>query len=262
MPESRASSLARRPVSRRRSVRYRYPAAMMELAVLLAARSGKQFAAQLLRLPLSTVYRWHVDRRGAPVQTDTAPDALLAACSARGFNVEAAAAILGLRLPAEYNAGVGSIVQPKSATVSDDAAKPQRCAGNEDARIAAARKQIDRCYYARLSCQALATSAHMTKWHFIRTFGALVGASPYNYLMQVRVAHAKRLLRTTPHSLQTVAAAVGFDSPSSLCRAFVNVEGIRVSDFCEGLRLGHASSPLHGGGTPSKEEIDHASHPA
>jgi transcriptional regulator GlxA family with amidase domain len=132
------------------------------------------------------------------------------------------------------------------------------------ARIGAARKQIDRCYYTRLSCQSLAETARMTKWHFIRTFGALVGTSPYNYLMHVRVAHAKRLLRATTHSLQTIAAAVGFDTASSLCRAFVSVEGASIANFCGSLRLGHnGADPLpYDLMPPSKEADDHATYSA
>src|SRR4029078_2418204 len=106
------------------------------------------------------------------------------------------------------------------------------------ARVALARSEIDRHYYSQLSCEMLAGIAGMSRFHFIRTFKAAFSVAPYHYLMQVRIHHAKLLLSTTQQPLDAVAAAVGFDSQSSMCKAFRSIEGVSLATFFRGVRLG------------------------
>ena len=78
----------------------------------------------------------------------------------------------------------------------------------------------------------------MSRFHFIRTFKSAFATAPYHYLMKVRIQHARQLLSTTAQPLDTVAGAVGFDSQSSLCKAFRSVEGVSLSSYFRGMRLG------------------------
>jgi AraC family transcriptional regulator len=105
-------------------------------------------------------------------------------------------------------------------------------------RLRSARNEIEQRYYAPLSCEQLAGIAGMSRFHFIRMFKSAFGVAPYRYLMQVRVGHARQLLSTTPQPLDVIAAAVGFDSPSLLSKAFKSIEGISLGKAFRGVRLG------------------------
>lgn len=99
-------------------------------------------------------------------------------------------------------------------------------------RLEAARREIDARYFSALDCRALASTARMSRHHFIRVFGDLFGMSPYRYLLHVRVRAAKRLLLCSREPIDVIAAGVGFRSGPSLNRAFKQSEGASISAFC------------------------------
>ena len=239
---------------RRRQVRLSYPTVFVDLALYLAQRHGRSRTAKTLGLPLSTIYRWHDERRlllarSGACAPAVCPERLVADCEAHGFDlrtrvrrlVPVAAAVAPdaeLReapAPAPVTAAPAALALPVHGP-ANSIAPPG--AASFHARVRRARDEIDQRYYAPLSCEHLAGIAGMSRFHFIRRFKQVYAVAPYHYLMQVRVRHARMLLGTTHQPLDAVAAAVGFDSPSSLCKAFKSVEGISLSAFFRGVRLG------------------------
>ena len=105
-------------------------------------------------------------------------------------------------------------------------------------RIVQAKLFIDSNYAERIDAGEIADEACYSKFHFIRTFKAAFAVAPYHYLMQVRIHHARLLLGTTQQPLDAVAAAVGFDTQSSMCKAFRSIEGVSLATFFRGVRLG------------------------
>lgn len=250
---------------RRRQVRLSYPQAFVELALLLALRHGRRNCARVLALPLSTVYRWLEHHRRQPERIQRIErsdrawlDELIDACAAHGFDLRER--VQTLEAPGGHEDGQDnprSIFRARSplrAAAAPGTPPPAiairtQPAGGANAplapsvqgRVALARSEIDRHYYSQLSCEMLAGLAGMSRFHFIRTFKTAFGVAPYHYLMQVRIHHAKLLLGTTQQPLDAVAAAVGFDTQSSLCKAFRSIEGVSLATFFHGVRLG--SSP-------------------
>jgi len=249
---------------RRRQVRLSYPQAFVELALLLALRHGRRNCARVLGLPLSTVYRWlehyrhQPDRIARIERSDHAwLDELVGACEAHRFDLRER---IGTLEP--FAAGNDAGSNPRSifrapsllrsgAPPAAGMAPPATASGTlpfrrrsaplsapVQARVALARNEIDRHYYSQLSCEMLAGIAGMSRFHFIRTFKAAFAVAPYHYLMQVRIHHAKVLLSTTQQPLDAVAAAVGFDTQSSMCKAFRSIEGVSLAAFFHGVRLG------------------------
>lgn len=221
--------------------------------MLLALRHGRRRSARAMAVPLSTVYRWLDRHRRQPdrlVRIDRGgPDwfaARIADCEAHGFDLRArigtveplarslepAPPLRSASAPAERQSdGAGAAVEATRPIASPLSATAR-------AGVQLARDTIDRHYYAPLSCERLAGLAGMSRFHFIRSFKAAHATAPYHYLLQVRIHHAKALLSATSQPLDAIAAAVGFDSPSSLSKAFRGVEGVSLSAYFHGMRLG------------------------
>ena len=238
---------------RHRQVRLGYPQAFIELTVLLALRHGRRRSARAMAVPLSTVYRWLELHRRQPdrlIRIDRGgPDwfaARIADCEAHGFDLRARIGLVephvtrSVPLPTPADARPALVAANGNEFAAHGAARHQAAPLSAAARagVRLAREEIERHYYSPLSCERLAALAGLSRFHFIRSFHAACGVAPYRYLMQVRIRHAKVLLGTTAQPLDTIAAAVGFDSPSSLAKAFRSVEGVSLSACFHGMRLG------------------------
>jgi AraC-like DNA-binding protein len=143
---------------------------------------------------------------------------------------------------------IGQLAFPRGATSDVEASaemlsetrgarpSPPRC------RVLLAKMEIEQHYYTRLSCESLAHSVGMTKFHFIKTFRAAFGTSPYQYLNQVRVRHATHMLALTNQPLRLVAASVGFSTASSLARAFKRFAGASPANLMH--KIAPAAAPV------------------
>jgi transcriptional regulator GlxA family with amidase domain len=78
----------------------------------------------------------------------------------------------------------------------------------------------------RLSVEDLAHRMAMSVRNFERVFTREVGTTPAQYVLQMRVEAARRLLERTERGQKQVAAAAGFRSVDVMRRAFVRLLGI------------------------------------
>lgn len=77
-----------------------------------------------------------------------------------------------------------------------------------------------------LSLDDLAAQTGLTKYHFMRCFKASTGRSPLQYVTELRVAQARRLLQTTALTMDAVARQSGFSSADHLARVFGKATGL------------------------------------
>lgn len=77
----------------------------------------------------------------------------------------------------------------------------------------------------------LAQRLEVSPSHLIRKFSACMGISPGQYLTQVRIHFAKRLLRSDSISLEMVAACTGFSNASYFGKVFRRVTGMSPSAY-------------------------------
>lgn len=68
--------------------------------------------------------------------------------------------------------------------------------------------------------ESLAQLARLSPYHFLRTFEALTGTTPHQYLMRTRLRHAAFRLRTEPSRILDIALDCGFGDVSNFNRAF------------------------------------------
>jgi AraC family transcriptional regulator len=71
-----------------------------------------------------------------------------------------------------------------------------------------------------LSIAAVAAACRLTPNHFGRCFKRSTGDTPYQYLTQLRLEEAKRLMLTAQRSLAEIALACGFGDQSHFTRTF------------------------------------------
>ncbi|AZM57116.1 AraC family transcriptional regulator [Streptomyces sp. WAC 01529] len=89
-----------------------------------------------------------------------------------------------------------------------------------------------------LSAAALAARMCLSERHFARVFKQETGTSPAEYVEAARVEAARRLLETTDHSLEQVAAAAGLGSVETLHRAFRRQLAITPAAYRRRFRVG------------------------
>jgi len=70
------------------------------------------------------------------------------------------------------------------------------------------------------SLESLAKSAGLSKFHFLRKYTQLAGASPADDVRRIRLSFAKDLLISTDEPLKNVAEKSGLSNETTLCRLF------------------------------------------
>jgi transcriptional regulator GlxA family with amidase domain len=86
---------------------------------------------------------------------------------------------------------------------------------------------------ARLTVEDLADRMAMSVRNFERVFTREVGTTPSQYVLQLRVEAARRLLERSNGGLKHVASAAGFGSVDVMRRAFVRLVGITPRRYRE-----------------------------
>ena len=90
---------------------------------------------------------------------------------------------------------------------------------------------MDRAYAEALDVAAIASVAHMSQAHFIRSFRAVFGETPHRYLQRRRVERSMFLLRETDRSITDICFDVGFTSRGTFIRTFREIVGEAPSDY-------------------------------
>jgi transcriptional regulator GlxA family with amidase domain len=96
-----------------------------------------------------------------------------------------------------------------------------------------ATQQIERAYSAMrelyaepVRLRAIASLIGLSPWQFSRSFHATAGVTFSQYLMQLRIDAAIRLMLETDKSLCDIALASGFGDQSNFSRLFLRSRGI------------------------------------
>lgn len=90
---------------------------------------------------------------------------------------------------------------------------------------------INQHFHKDLSIVQLAQKANLSPYHFIRVFTKETGVTPYQYLMDTRIAAAKFLLKTSDILVKDIAFRTGFQSESSFCTCFKKIEQLTPSEY-------------------------------
>jgi AraC-like DNA-binding protein len=114
------------------------------------------------------------------------------------------------------------------------AAHPGLLAGLADPCLARALRRLHADVAAHWTVAELAREAGLSRSAFSERFARKVGLPPMEYLIEWRMARARDLLRGGASSLETVAAAIGYQSASAFSTAFRRHVGQPPSGFVRG----------------------------
>ncbi len=81
----------------------------------------------------------------------------------------------------------------------------------------------------------IAAAAHMSPFHFLRTFKAVYRTTPMQFLAHKRATAAKRLLEQSDWSMSKIAAHVGLGSRTSLFRQVSSTYGMSPRELRSGI---------------------------
>ncbi len=111
---------------------------------------------------------------------------------------------------------------------------PQRrtpVSARDHKRISAALRHIEAHADDALDLDGLAAIAIMSKYHFLRSFRQVVGTTPYNYVLGLRLRRAAVRLSTSDMPVASVAFESGFGDLSTFNGRFRRLFGRTPSQF-------------------------------
>jgi AraC family transcriptional regulator len=97
--------------------------------------------------------------------------------------------------------------------------------------ISAALRRIEAQADEALSVAELARVAAMSPYHFLRTFRAVVGMTPHQFILHTRLHRAAVRLRRTSEQVSAIAFAAGFGDLSTFNRRFARIFGLSPSAY-------------------------------
>lgn len=101
----------------------------------------------------------------------------------------------------------------------------------DERRISAALRLIETRADEPLPLSEMASAAAMSPYHFLRSFRAIVGMTPHQYVLHTRLRRAAVRLRQSAESIAAIAYAAGFNDLSTFNRRFARIVGQSPSAY-------------------------------
>jgi AraC-like DNA-binding protein len=101
----------------------------------------------------------------------------------------------------------------------------------DERRISAALRRIEAAADETLTLADLAGATAMSPYHFLRTFRALVGMTPHQFVLRTRLHRAAVRLRRSDETVSAIAFDAGFNDLSTFNRRFRRVIGASPSAY-------------------------------
>lgn len=89
-----------------------------------------------------------------------------------------------------------------------------------------ARQYLERRYHTPITVDDVSREVALSPYHLIRVFKDTYNQTPYQYLVDLRIAKAKELLRNSDLSITDICASVGYNSLGSFSTLFRKATGV------------------------------------
>jgi AraC family transcriptional regulator len=121
---------------------------------------------------------------------------------------------------------VGTMVTVQVARDRSGGSKrPREPSKRDQQRVTGALRRIETQFHDPLSLRQLAADAAMSPYHFLRTFRAVAGVTPHQYLLHTRLQHAATRLRSSDDKIAEIAVEAGFNDLSTFNHRFRRLLG-------------------------------------
>lgn len=104
-------------------------------------------------------------------------------------------------------------------------------AENQNKYVSEVKKYIQANYLLPIKISDIADKLNINRSHLYRIFKNEVGMNVEDYIINIRINHAKALLSTTSLSVSAVANAVGYKNYSSFFKRFKNNTGLTPNEY-------------------------------
>jgi len=125
-----------------------------------------------------------------------------------------------------------------ASAANGGAAAPAQPSRRDETRILDALHHIEAHHSEPLSVPTIADAAGMRPYHFLRVFRAVVGVTPYQYLMRTRLRRTAVALATTEETIAAIAYGHGFGDLSTFIATFGRVFLQSPRDYRRAARAG------------------------
>jgi AraC family transcriptional regulator len=92
-------------------------------------------------------------------------------------------------------------------------------------------EHIDSHLDQNITIESMAATAELSLYHFARTFKQSEGMTPHAFVLERRIAKARKLLTETDLPLSEIAFTLGFADQSHLARRFRQMVGMSPGQF-------------------------------
>ncbi len=94
-----------------------------------------------------------------------------------------------------------------------------------------ARRILDYNFGRDITMQEISNTLYVDAAYLTRKFSAKYGIAPKEYLIDKRIAHAKKLLKESDASIKEIAASIGYFDQLYFSRVFKKKVGVSPTDF-------------------------------
>jgi AraC-like DNA-binding protein len=120
--------------------------------------------------------------------------------------------------------------------VSGQQRKPAKVTARDRRRAVDTAVWIDARSDRPIDLNDAAAEAGVSPFHFLRLFAAVLGVTPHQYLVRLRLRHAARLLAEDDRDVTDIAYDVGFNDLSNFVRSFHRAAGASPLKFRQASR--------------------------
>jgi AraC family transcriptional regulator len=85
--------------------------------------------------------------------------------------------------------------------------------------------------HANISLNELASTVHLSAYHFARLFRQTLGISPYQFVLQLKIEHAKKLIQNHHGPLSEIAYSLNFTDQAHFSNVFKKITGVSPRTF-------------------------------
>jgi AraC family transcriptional regulator len=98
-------------------------------------------------------------------------------------------------------------------------------------RLLLAKDFLHSCFHEEVTLDKLASISYLNPYYLLREFKKVFGATPHQYLTQLRMAEAARMLTSDGCKVESVCRAVGFEDATSFGKLFRRYSGLTPTAY-------------------------------